>query len=65
MLIHTYRTSIGDLQVTDYSLWADDKSSDNLIFSSDVSKAIVAFIWIFWVADIYLILIVLLNLLIA
>jgi hypothetical protein len=65
MLLHTYRNSVGDLQVKDYSFWADNADSDDLIFSSSVKKTIVAFIWIFWAADIYLILIIMLNLLIA
>ena len=64
-MIQTFRVSIGDLQVTNYSLWANDPNAENLEFSSVVRMIVVTLIWSFWIMDIYLILIVMLNLLIA
>ena len=65
-LIQTFRVSIGDLKVNDYSEWADDpNATDNLSFSSTVRNVIVTITWCFWILDIYLILVVMLNLLIA
>ncbi len=64
-LIQTFRVSIGDLQINDYSSWADDPNAKDLTFSSTVRNIIVTLAWAFWILDIYLILIVMLNLLIA
>ena len=68
MLFQTFRTSIGDLQVSDYSKWADNNTDDDDLvnaFSTTPKNIIISLVWIFWLMDIYLILIVMLNLLIA
>ncbi len=49
----------------DYSKWADDPSVEKTTFTSVVRNIILGLVWTFWIFDIYLILVVMLNLLIA
>jgi hypothetical protein len=68
MLFTTFRTSIGDLQISDYSKLADNNTDDEHlvnVFSTTPKNIFISLVWIFWLMDIYLILIVMLNLLIA
>ena len=66
MFIQIFRQSIGDLQVINYSNWADDPSaSDGLTFSTFARGFITYIVWGFWVLNIVIIQIIMLNLLIA
>jgi hypothetical protein len=61
MLIQSIRISVGDLQPSEYE-WASEKNGEK---TPIVSYFTIAIIWFLWILNIYLILIVLLNLLIA
>jgi hypothetical protein len=65
MVIQTFRISTGELKTSDYSKWADDPKAEHLTFSTPNRIIVVTFVWAFWLMNIYLILIVMLNLLIA
>jgi hypothetical protein len=56
MVIQTFRLSIGDVQLSDYSAWADDASSNknsasnsdnDPIFSTLAKNVIVGLVWAF------------------
>jgi hypothetical protein len=67
MLIHSLRVSVGDLKNVEYQNWADnpDAEKKDLKFSSTSKFILVQISWGFWVLNIYLVQIILLNLLIA
>jgi hypothetical protein len=74
VLFSTFRTSIGDLKVNTYGAWmrnsTDDGSTDYLTddikeeFDGAQSIAIF-FIWVFWTANVFGMMVILMNFLIA
>ena len=67
MFIQTIRISVGDLKAVSYNKWADDPEAPDHKhkITSNSGKFVSYIVWGFWLANIYLILIVMLNLLIA
>ena len=66
-ILWTFRNSIGDLQMPDYSYWTeqykfDDKGKGPKAFSY---YFIVAYFWIVWVMNVFTLLIIMLNFVIA
>ena len=70
--IHTFRLSIGDLIIPDISSWMNEMRScsshetDDAVCSYDYfGEGAIFFIWIFWMINVFLMMVILLNFLIA
>ena len=63
IVIQTFRISIGDIKVNDYGQWGVDRPDDKEFQA--VQPFALTIIWIFWFVNMFIMLIVMLNLVIA
>jgi len=61
ILIQVFRNSIGDVNIVDYGKWTPEEGQE----ASREQKAAMSILWVFWMLNIFIMVIVLLNFLIA
>jgi hypothetical protein len=65
MLLVNFRTAIGDIQLSKYDKWLEKDENQNVIEQSNLATTAQFIIWFFWILNIYINNIIMLNLLIA
>ena len=63
--IQAYRNSVGDIATPGYDSWIEERKADESAWEKLEFNAIIFLIWGFWIAQQFIVLIVLLNFLIA